>query len=54
MENILARGAGGPELAPYDSREVDDDDDDECDNFYGAITQHMPLKGRLDKDHEVD
>ena len=27
----------------------DDDDDDEYDNFYGAITQHMPLQGRLDK-----
>jgi len=30
-------------------RERDDDDDDEYDNFYGAITQHMPLQGRLDK-----
>jgi len=28
---------------------LDDDDDDEYDNFYGAITQHMPLQGRLDK-----
>ena len=27
----------------------DDDDDDQYDNFYGAITQHMPLQGRLDK-----
>jgi len=25
----------------------DDDDDDEYDNFYSAITQHMPLQGRL-------
>jgi len=25
------------------------DDDDRYDNFYGAITQHMPLQGRLDK-----
>jgi len=25
--------------------------DDEYDNFYGAITQHMPLQGCLDKDH---
>jgi len=23
--------------------------DDEYDNFYSAITQHMPLQGRLDK-----
>ena len=23
--------------------------DDEYDIFYGAITQHMPLQGRLDK-----
>ena len=27
----------------------DDHDDDEYDNFYGAITQHMPLQGRLHK-----
>jgi len=26
-----------------------DDDDDEYNNFYGAITQHMSLQGRLDK-----
>ena len=26
-------------------------DDDEYDNFYGAITQHMPLQGCLDKNH---
>ena len=26
-----------------------DDDDDEYDNFYGTITQHMPLQGRLHK-----
>jgi len=25
------------------------DDDDEYDNFYGAITQHMPLQACLDK-----
>jgi len=25
------------------------DDDDEYDNFYGTITQHMPLQGCLDK-----
>ena len=25
------------------------DDDDEYDNFYGAITQHMPLQGHLHK-----
>ena len=24
-------------------------DDDKYDNFCGAITQHMPLQGRLDK-----
>jgi len=29
--------------------DADDDDDDEYDNFHGAITQHMPLQGRLDK-----
>jgi len=28
-------------------------DDDEYDNLYGAITQHMPLQGRLDKDHDA-
>ena len=27
----------------------DDDDDDEYNNFYGAITQHMPLQGGLNK-----
>src|SRR6218665_2230623 len=26
-----------------------DDDDDEYGNFYSAITQHMPLQGRLHK-----
>src|SRR6218665_105073 len=26
-----------------------DDDDDEYGNFYGAITQHMPLQGALTK-----
>jgi len=26
----------------------DDDGDDEYHNFYGIITQHMPLQGRLD------
>jgi len=31
------------------ARPHDDDDNDEYDNFYGAITQHMPLQGRLDK-----
>jgi len=25
------------------------DDDDEYDNFYGVITQHMPLQGTLTK-----
>ena len=28
---------------------VHDDNDDEYDNFYGAITQYIPLQGRLDK-----
>src|SRR6218665_1244016 len=41
---------------PYDKRQLlafgqtYADDDDEYDNFYGAITQHMPLQGRLDKE----
>jgi len=26
-----------------------DDVVDEYDNFYGTITQHMPVQGRLDK-----
>ena len=34
---------------PHDDDDDDDDDNDEYDNFYGAITQHMPLQGRLDK-----
>ena len=40
--------------SPCDDDDDDDDDDDydyddEYDNFYGAITLHMPLQGRLDK-----
>ena len=31
----------------------EDDDDDEYDDFYGTITQHMPLQGRLDKDRDT-
>jgi len=31
----------------------DDDDDDKYENFYGAITQHMPLQMRLDKDRDT-
>jgi len=33
--------------------DADDDADYEYDNFYGTITQHMSLQGRLDKDHET-
>jgi len=28
----------------------DDDDDHEYDNFYGTVTQHRPLQGRLEKE----
>jgi len=30
-----------------DDDEDDNGDDDEYDNFYGTITQHMPLQGYL-------
>jgi len=39
--------------SPNNDDDDDDDDDDEYDNFYGAITQHMPLQGRLNKDHDT-
>jgi len=38
-------------LQDDDDDDDDDDDGDEYGNFYSAITQHMPLQGRLDKDH---
>jgi len=30
-----------------DDDDDDDDDDNEYDSFYGAVTRHMPLRGRL-------
>jgi len=45
-------------MSPDDDHDDDDDDDDDYDvddheyyNFYDAVTQHMPLQGRLDNFH---
>ena len=46
---IKIRNKNGPRFKTCEC----DDDDDEYDNFYSAITQHMPLQGRLDKDHDT-
>ena len=51
--NIFTGGAYAPYAPCMGTPLADDDDnddyDDEYDNFYGAITQHMPLQGRLHK-----
>jgi len=36
------------------SRNGSDDDHDEYDNFYGAVMQHLPLQGLLDKKHIIE